>query len=206
MSEMLKKIQKAKSFKKKREIVDQYREELKANPDMEVFESLLGAAKVETEKAISIGIIGRFDFDGKKEFLLEHSKGFSFASELGLVFFVVFICGFKQEAETLLKESLERDIFHPPAQKLRLLRYGTMFPQTDEWCRPAMEKIFNEEPDLPDYLQNLRETPKLTSMGIFMAEWEPQVRGALGEWAERLIDSESQKDAMAVLARERESY
>ena len=176
MKTILEKLLKVKSVSKKLEIISKEKEAVAAEGNVEVFQNVIDAARHETDKCWALGVIAKFDFAGKKEFLLAHARSFVFdQTRMGTAFVLLYLCGYRTEAEAYLKEVMGRERMQLINFRLQLHAFGTIFPPTEKWCRPELEVLAKEAP----HLAVCCETPSLPNMGLYMLDWEPELQRAL---------------------------
>lgn len=173
MKTIIEKLSKAKSVSKKLEIISKEKGAVAAEANVEVFQSVVDAARHETDKCWALGVIAKFDFAGKKEFLLANARSFVFdQTRMGTAFVLLYLCGYRTEAEAYLKEVMGRDRMQLINFRMQLLSYGNLFPLTEKWCRPELEVLVKDAPHLAECCN----TPSLSNMGLYMLEWEPELQ------------------------------
>jgi hypothetical protein len=172
MKTILKKLLKVKSVTKKLEIIAAEKDAVATEGELEIFQNVMDAARNEQETCWALGVIAKFDFAGKKDFLLAHARSLVFdQTRMGTAFVLLHLCGYETEAEAYLKEVMGREKMQLINFRLQLLAYGTVFPSTEKWCRPELTVLAKEAPNLA----MLCETPSLSNMGLFMLDWEHEM-------------------------------
>ena len=178
MKSIIEKLLKVKSVSKKLEIISKEKEAVALEGNVEVFQNVIDAARNETDKCWALAVIAKFDFEGKKDFLLANARSFVFDQrDMGTAFVLLYLCGYRTEAEAYLKEVMGRERMQLINFRLQLFAFGTMFPPTEKWCRPELDVLAKEAP----HLAVCCETPSLSKgMGLYMQDWAPEMEAALG--------------------------